>query len=120
MLPARSPCRRLGWSQRPPVAQHRLVPDPDAARTDDVAVQRRAPVELEVDLLEHADVLLEGVGIEGRHHAAAANLADAQDGAAEPELAPHPLALGQPFDAVEMDVGAEAPPIDADGRHAAV
>ena len=96
------------------------VADANETGAEDVAIERSAPAELPVDLLEDGDVLLERVGVEGRHHAAAADLPDAEQRVAELDLPPDPVALGQARNAGQVDVRAETAAVDADRGDASV
>src|SRR5881296_2094187 len=90
------------------------------AGAHDVAVERQAPVELQLDPAQHADVLLERIGVKRGHDAALPQILHADDHAADLELPALPRALGQPLDAGDHDVRPQASPIGAERPDRAV
>src|SRR5881628_3212994 len=90
------------------------------AGAHDVAVERQAPVELQLDPAQHADVLLKRIGVERRHDAALPQIPHADDHVTDLELPALPRALRQPLDAGDDDVRAEPPPIGAERPDRAV
>ena len=87
----------------------------DAPGLDHPAVERDLPAELLDDPPQHLRILVERVGVECRHHAARAAVADADQHVAGTQTQPGPIDLGKAFGALDHDVRPEAPAIDADG-----
>src|SRR5213594_4459390 len=96
------------------------IAHPYGAGGHDIAVEREAPVELPLDPAQHADVLLEGIGVERGHDAALPQILHADDHIADLELPALPRALGQPLDAGDHDVRAQASPIGGERLDRAV
>src|SRR5947207_3146683 len=99
---------------RPPVPVNWLRPALSRALADVVA---RA---LHPDPAEHVDVLLQGIGVERGHDAALPQILHADDHIADLELPALPRALGQPLDAGDHDVRAQASPIGGERLDRAV
>jgi nuclear transport factor 2 (NTF2) superfamily protein len=91
-----------------------LLADPDGSALHDVAVQGERSAKASDDVLEHSGVLLEGVGVEGRHHAAPAQAVDSDDDFADAKLASLPLALLEP-----VTGSADRPPVPPFTRESA-
>jgi len=82
----------------------------------DPAVERDLPVELVDDVLEDAEVLLERVGVERRHHAARAEPRHRDGGApaADRQHAAGPEPLAEAVDAADDDVRPEPAAVEPD------
>ena len=80
------------------------VADADGAGAEDLGVERELPVEASDDVLQHATIDLERVGIDRGHRAAAATRIERDDHVTDVELRTRPTELFSSLDAVDDDV----------------
>ena len=71
----------------------------------DAGVQRQLSTEPMNDVSEDVGILLKGVGVEGRHHTATAQVNDVDQDLPDAETAPRPRALVEPNDTSDHQIG---------------
>src|SRR6266496_1874969 len=96
------------------------ITDPDLAGPDDEAIQRQLTAKLPKDRLQHPAVLLQSVRIVGGHHAAAAQVAHADQRISDAQNLPCPLTFCKPLDAADDDIRAQPPAVVSKGGDRAV
>src|SRR5262249_17576033 len=96
------------------------ITDRQGSAAHHVRIERDAAAEAAVDALQDLDVLLEGVGIEGRHDAALAEVADPDDRRTRAQRPAFPLPFRETQHAAHDDVRPQAAAIVAEGGDGAV
>src|SRR5262249_8962790 len=84
------------------------ITDRQGSAAHHVRIERDAAAEAAVDALQDLDVLLEGVGIEGRHDAALAEVADPDDRRTRAQRPAFPLPFRETQHAADDDVRPQA------------
>ena len=85
----------------------------DEASSEHRAVESHCTVELADDAPEYIAILLQSVGIEGRHDATIPQLCCMDEDAADLEATARPLTLYQTFDSADDDIGPQAPAVES-------
>ena len=86
----------------------------------DAGVQRQLSTEPMNDVSKDVGILLKGVGVECRHHAAAAQVNDGDQDLPDPKTASRPSTLVEPNDTSDHQIGPQTPTIASERGDRAV
>jgi hypothetical protein len=100
--------------------EHDVIPHVHCSAPHHVGIKPKPAAESAADIAKHLRITLEGVWINGRHRAAAAQGIEPHPRVSDVQLRAFPERFGHPLDPSDEDVRAEASDVPAEHRHGSV